>query len=60
MDPQRPCWRVLVCVRWRPGRSQLGTARGAPLVSEAHQVAVPRGLKVQAPETDFESGGEGV
>jgi hypothetical protein len=29
-------------------------------VSEAHQVAVPRGLKVQAPEPDFESGGEGV
>jgi hypothetical protein len=28
-------------------------------VSEAHQVAVPRGLKVQAPEPDFESGREG-
>jgi hypothetical protein len=28
-------------------------------VGEAHQVAVPRGLKVQAPEPDFESGGEG-
>jgi hypothetical protein len=25
-------------------------------VSEAHQVVVPRGLKVQAPEPDFESG----
>jgi hypothetical protein len=29
-------------------------------VSEAHQVAVPRSLKVQAPEPDFESGREGV
>jgi hypothetical protein len=29
-------------------------------VSEAHQVAVPRGLKVQAPELEFDSGGEGV
>jgi hypothetical protein len=29
-------------------------------VSEAHQVAVPRGLKVQAPEPNFESGREGV
>jgi hypothetical protein len=28
-------------------------------VSEAHQVAVPCGLKVQAPEPDFEPGGEG-
>jgi hypothetical protein len=29
-------------------------------VSEAHQVAVPRSLKVQAPKPDFESGREGV
>jgi hypothetical protein len=29
-------------------------------VSEAHQVAIPRNLKVQAPEPDFESGREGV
>jgi hypothetical protein len=29
-------------------------------VREAHQVAVPRGLKVQPPEPDFESGREGV
>jgi hypothetical protein len=29
-------------------------------VSEAHQVAVPRGLKVQAHEPDFESGRDGV
>jgi hypothetical protein len=29
-------------------------------VSEAHEVAVPRSLKVQAPEPDFESGREGV
>jgi hypothetical protein len=30
------------------------------MVSEAHQVAVPCGLKVQAPEPDFEPGQEGV
>jgi hypothetical protein len=29
-------------------------------VGEAHQVAVPHSLKVQAPEPDFESSGEGV
>jgi hypothetical protein len=29
-------------------------------VGEAHQVAVPRSLKVQTPEPDFESGREGV
>jgi hypothetical protein len=29
-------------------------------VGDAHEVAVPRGLKVQAPEPDFESGWEGV
>jgi hypothetical protein len=29
-------------------------------VGEAHQVAVPRSLKVQAPEPDFKSGREGV
>jgi hypothetical protein len=29
-------------------------------VGEAHQVAVPCGLKIQAPELDFESGREGV
>jgi hypothetical protein len=28
-------------------------------VGEAHQVAVPRGLEVQAPELHFEPGGEG-
>jgi hypothetical protein len=28
-------------------------------VGDAHEVAVPRGLKVQAPELDFESGWEG-
>jgi hypothetical protein len=30
------------------------------MVGEAHEVAVPRGLKVQSPESDFEPGGEGV
>jgi hypothetical protein len=29
-------------------------------VSEPHQVAVPRGQEVQAPEPDFEPDGEGV
>jgi hypothetical protein len=29
-------------------------------VSEAHQVAVPRGLKIQAHEPDFEPGREGI
>jgi hypothetical protein len=29
-------------------------------VGDAHEVAVPRGLKVQAPEPDFEPGWEGV
>jgi hypothetical protein len=28
-------------------------------VGEAHQVAVPRGPKVQAPDPDFESAGRG-
>jgi hypothetical protein len=29
-------------------------------VGDAHEVVVPRGLKVQAPEPDFEFGWEGV
>jgi hypothetical protein len=29
-------------------------------VGDTHEVAVPRSLKVQAPEPDFESGWEGV
>jgi hypothetical protein len=29
-------------------------------VGDAHEVVVPRGLKVQAPEPDFEPGWEGV
>jgi hypothetical protein len=29
-------------------------------VGDAHEVVVPRGLEVQAPEPDFESGWEGV
>jgi hypothetical protein len=29
-------------------------------VDDAHEVVVPRGLKVQAPKPDFESGWEGV
>jgi hypothetical protein len=30
------------------------------VVGDAHEVAVPRGLKVQAPEPDFKPGWEGV
>jgi hypothetical protein len=30
------------------------------VVSDAHEVVVPRGLKVQAPEPDFEPGWKGV
>jgi hypothetical protein len=30
------------------------------VVGDAHEVAIPRGLKVQAPEPDFEFGQEGV
>jgi hypothetical protein len=29
-------------------------------VGDAHEVAIPRGLKIQAPELDFESGWEGI
>jgi hypothetical protein len=53
---------------WCRGDARSGDRGGSRLaprvefltVSEAHQVAVPCGLKVQAPEPDFESGGEGV
>jgi hypothetical protein len=30
------------------------------VVGDAHEVAVPRGLKVQAPEPDFKPGWKGV
>jgi hypothetical protein len=54
--------------RWRHGdvcggdRDRPGLAPRAEFltVCEAHQVVVPRSLKVQAPELDFESGWEGV
>jgi hypothetical protein len=29
-------------------------------VGDAHEVVVPRGLEVQAPELDFEPGWEGI
>jgi hypothetical protein len=54
------CWRRGdVCGGGRDGpglapRTELLT------VGEAHEVAVLRSLKVQAPEPDFESGWEGV
>jgi hypothetical protein len=60
MGPQRPCWRVLVCVRRRRGGPSLALRAELLTVSEAHQVVVPHGLKVPAPEPDFEPGGEGV
>jgi hypothetical protein len=46
--PQHPCWRALV------------PQRQAVAVGDAHELAIPHGLKVQAPEPDFESGWEGV
>jgi hypothetical protein len=42
------CWPV------RPPRVELGA------VGDAHEVVVPSGLEVQAPEPDFESGWERV
>jgi hypothetical protein len=44
------------------GRSRPSRPPRAKLVAvgDAHEVAVPRGLKVQAPESDFEPGWEGV
>jgi hypothetical protein len=54
------CWcRGVACGGDRGGLS-LAPRAELLTVSEAHQVVVPRGLKVQAPEPDFESGGEGV
>ncbi len=58
--PQRPRWRepaarrrVHAAARDRPS---LAPRAEFLTVSEAHQVAVPRSLKVHAPEPDFESG----
>jgi hypothetical protein len=63
-------WTRSVCANgcWCRGDACGGDQGGPSLaphaelltVSEAHHVAVPRGLKVQALEPDFESGGEGV
>jgi hypothetical protein len=54
------CWcRADTCGGDR-GRPSLAPRAEFLTVSEAHQVAVPRGLKVQAPESDFEFGREGV
>jgi hypothetical protein len=61
-DPQHPCWRVSVSqrqVRRGPGPTDLPPRTEFVAVGDAHEVAVPRGLKVQAPEPDFESGWEG-
>jgi hypothetical protein len=65
------CWRARsVRVGGRRGVSNgCGRGRSWPgrpprtefvAVGDAHEVAVPRGLKVQAPEPDFEPGEEGV
>jgi hypothetical protein len=54
------CWRRdCACDRDRGGPS-LAPCAELLTVSEAHQVVVPRGLKVQSPEPDFEPSGEGV
>jgi hypothetical protein len=61
-------WRVRAGGRWRRGDACSGNRGGPGLalraklltVGEAHQVVVPRSMKVQAPEPDFEPGGEGV
>jgi hypothetical protein len=61
--PQHPCWRALVPqrqVRRGPGWPGLPPRTEFIAVGDAHEVAVPCGLKVQAPEPDFESGWEGV
>jgi hypothetical protein len=59
---------ICACERLRRGGARGGGLGGPDLaprtelltIGEAHEVAVPRGLKVQAPEPDFEPGGEGV
>jgi hypothetical protein len=63
-------WARSICAsgRWRRDDACNGDRGGPSLaprtefltVGEAHQVAVPRSLEVQAPEPDFEPGGEGV
>jgi hypothetical protein len=53
------CWcRGDACSGDR-GRPCLAPRAEFLTVSEVHEVAVPRSLKVQAPEPDFESGREG-
>jgi hypothetical protein len=65
------CWRARsVCLGGRRGVSSgCGEDRSWPglppcakfvAVSDVHEIAVPRGLKVQALEPDFEPGWEGV
>jgi hypothetical protein len=51
-DPPRPCWQVLASwqrVRRRPGGPSLAPRAEFFTVSEAHEVAVPCGLKVFRP-----------
>jgi hypothetical protein len=54
------CW--CPCDRCDGDRGRLGLPPRTKfvVVGDAHEVAVPRGLKVQAPEPDFESGWERV
>jgi hypothetical protein len=54
------CWRRGDACGGDRGGSGLAPRAELLTVSEAHEVAIPRGLKVQAPEPDFEPGGEGV
>jgi hypothetical protein len=61
--PQHPCWRASIpsggCDRgW--GWPSLPPRTKFFVVGDVHEVAIPRCLKVQAPEPDFESGREGV
>jgi hypothetical protein len=61
--PQHPCWRALMPqrqVRRGPGWPGLPPRTEFFAVGDAHEVVVPRGLEVQAPEPDFKSGWEGV
>jgi hypothetical protein len=53
------CWRRDGVCGGDPGGPILAPRAELLTVSDAHQVAVPRGLKVQALEPDFEPGGEG-
>jgi hypothetical protein len=54
------CWRRGDACSGDRGEPSLAPRTEFLTVGEAHQVAVPRSLEVQAPEPDFEPSGEGV